>query len=352
MCGICGVARAGDRHPVGETTLVAMRDALEHRGPDDAGHHLSPGIALGSRRLAILDLSRRGRMPMSTPDGRYWIVYNGEVYNYRELRTELQARGYNFRSDTDTEVVLNLYVDQGPEMLGRLNGMFAFAVWDGRERTLFLARDRLGVKPLYYAVAHDRLYFASEEKALFAAGLRAEFDPEVWEELLCFRHVAGESTPYAGVKRLLPGHSLTWKNGRIRTERWWNLSERVRARRESLPPDPAAWFRSAFDAAVHLQRISDVPIGVLLSGGLDSGSVAAALALENGSRVRSFTVRFEEPGFDEGPLARGLAARYDLDHHELCLTGADMAAGLRSASWLNDEPLARGSDVHLLSMAR
>src|SRR5262249_41314961 len=274
MCGICGIVSADRTYPVSESTLLAMRDSLEHRGPDDAGHYLAPGVAIGSRRLAIVDLSARARMPMSTPDERYWISYNGEVYNFQELRLGLESRGYNFRSNADTEVLLYLYATEGPAMLNRLNGMFAFATWDSQERTLFLARDRLGIKPLYYALHGGRLYFASEEKALFAAGVPTRFDHSTWQELLCFRYIAGERTPFEGVRRLLPGHCLTWRDGEVQIQRWWNLAEKVQTWRENLPNDPVVWYRETFDDAVRLRRISDVPIGVLLSGGLDSSTVA------------------------------------------------------------------------------
>ena len=351
MCGINGVAGAGPSGPLDEGVLLAMRDSLVHRGPDDAGHHLGPGVALASRRLAIIDLSSRGRMPMSTPDGRYWITYNGEVYNFRELRTLLEGRGHTFRSQTDTEVILRLFSDEGPAMLGRLNGMFALAIWDARERALFLARDRLGIKPLYYSVTGGRLYFASEEKALFAAGVPKGFDASTWEELLCFRYVAGERTPYVGVRRLLPGHYLVWKDGTFTTRRWWCLADRAREMRETLPRDPAQWFRDTFDSAVDLRRISDVPVGVLLSGGLDSGSVAASLGLHAGRGTASFTVRFAEPGYDEGSLARQVAERWGLQHHELTLDSGRLHDLLLRASFLNDEPLAHGNDVHLLAIS-
>jgi asparagine synthase (glutamine-hydrolysing) len=328
-----------------------MRDSMRHRGPDDAGSYLAPGIALGSRRLAILDLSRRGHMPMSTPDGRYEIVYNGEVYNYVELRRILEGRGYRFHSNTDTEVVLNLYADQGPGMLDQLNGMFAFAIWDNRERTLFLARDRLGIKPLYYAEKDGVLYFASEEQALFAAGIPAEFDPKCWEELLCFRYVAGENTPYRGVRRLLPGHYLLWSDGAARVQRWWSLSERARKRSEELPREPGDWFRETFDDAVRLRRISDVPVGVLLSGGVDSSSVAAALSLQAGAGVASFTVRFAETGYDEGELARQVAERWGLEFHTLSISRGDLLAQLERAAWLHQAPLAHGHELHILAIS-
>src|SRR5436190_7822202 len=207
MCGIVGVARCGSGSPLSEPALVRMRDVLRHRGPDDAGTFRADGIALGSRRLAILDTSPAGRMPMATSDGRYWIAYNGEVYNFRELREVVEQHGQAIHSGTDTEVLLNLYALEGPAFLDRLDGMFALAIWDVAERALFLARDRLGIKPLYYHHSGDgTLTFASEEKALFSAGVHSAFDGDCWEELLCFRHVAGERTPFVDVKRLLPGH--------------------------------------------------------------------------------------------------------------------------------------------------
>ncbi|HEY2951834.1 MAG TPA: asparagine synthase (glutamine-hydrolyzing), partial [Verrucomicrobiae bacterium] len=347
MCGIAGIVSTEHDLPVSEAVLVRMRDSITHRGPDDAGHYLEPGIGLASRRLAILDLSPRGHMPMSTPDGRYWIVYNGEVYNYRDLRARLEGRGLKFQSNTDTEVILAAFVEEGPAILNRLNGMFAFAIWDTRERTLFIARDRLGVKPLYYCRFSGALYFGSEEKVLFAAGIPAEFDPSTWEELLSFCYVAGERTPFTGVKRLLPGHYLIWKDGHVKIKQWWNLAERVLELRESPPPDPAQWYRETFDDAVNLRRISDVPVGVLLSGGLDSSSVAASLAKQAGSGVASFTVRFAEAKYDEGPLAQQVADRWRLTRHELTVSNEELFARLCRACWFNDEPLAHASDLHI-----
>ena len=312
MCGICGIVGTERGTAVQPHALLAMRESLAHRGPDDAGSYVSSSAALASRRLAILDLSRHGHMPMGTPDGRYWITYNGEVYNFRELREELRLRGHRFRSNGDTEVLLYLYRDEGPGMLDRLNGMFAFAIWDSMNKALFLARDRLGVKPLYYALYKNKLYFASEAKALFAAGVPAEFDHRTWGELLCFRYLAGDATPFVGVQRLLAGHHLTWHDGRLTIRRWWNLGEKVKALRSRLPRDPVKWFAEVFDDAVRIRRISDVPIGVLLSGGLDSSSVAASLAADAGPGVSSFTVRFDDPNYDEGPLAQLVASRWGL----------------------------------------
>lgn len=351
MCGICGAVFADRERVMDEGDLLAMRDALAHRGPDDAGSLLAPGVALGSRRLAIVDLSAHGHMPMSTDDSRYTMVYNGEVYNYRELRSSLIAAGHRFRSNTDTEVLLQLFATRGPAMLDALNGMFAIAVWDARERTLFLARDRVGVKPLYYTSNEGTLCFASEQKALFAAGIRPRFDPTTWAELLCFRFTAGEVTPFDGVRRLLPGHYLIWRDGNVRVVRWWHLAERAAALRESAPDEAAEWLQETFDDAVRLRRISDVPLGVLLSGGLDSGTVAAALARQAGAGAASFTVRFDEPGYDEGSLARQVADRWHLDYHDLKVQPSELPALLRDASRLNDEPLAHGNELYLWAIS-
>jgi asparagine synthase (glutamine-hydrolysing) len=350
MCGICGVVFAGV-DPAAEQQALAMRDLLVHRGPDDAGCISASGSVLSTTRLAVLDLSERGHMPMSTSDGRYHITYNGEVYNYRELRATLRSKGFTFKSNTDTEVLLNLYVDQGADMLSQLNGMFAFAIWDSREATLFMARDRLGIKPLYYAEHAGHFYFASEEKALLAAGVPGYFDHGTWSELLLFRYVAGENTPYNGISRLLPGHYMTWQDGKFQTKRWWNLADRVRCLREEPLREPLKWFRETFDDSIRLRRISDVPVGVLLSGGLDSGSVAAALALQAGSQVSSFTVRFDVPGYDEGPIAKQVAERWKLDYHELTVPGDELMGRLLRAAWFNDEPLAHGHDLHLLAIS-
>lgn len=352
MCGICGVVHRDAARPVDAGALAAMLDAIVHRGPDDEGSFVGDGAALGSRRLSIVDLSPRGHMPMCTEDGRYTIVYNGEVYNAAELRARLAGRGHAFRSRTDTEVVLRLYAEEGPAMLPRLNGMFALAIWDARERALFLARDRLGIKPLYYAEDDGTLRFASEEKALFAGGVAPRFDHDTWEELLCFRYVSGERTPYEGVRRLLPGHWLEWRGGRVRTARWWTLGERAAALRDAAREEDAApWYRATFDDAVALRRISDVPVGVLLSGGLDSGTVAASLAVQAGEGVHSFTVSFGERGFDEAPLARRVADRWRLEYHDLRVDERELLPRLLRATWLNDEPLAHGNEMHLWAIS-
>lgn len=352
MCGISGFAHADSNRPVDPARAIAMRDVIKHRGPDDSGLFTDRGVALGSRRLSIVDLSANGHMPMSTPDGRYTIAYNGEVYNYQDLRPALEAKGYSFRSNTDTEVLLYLYAEEGPDMLKRLNGMFGLAIWDARERVLFVARDRMGVKPVYYAIQEATLFFASEQKALFAAGIRAEFDSGTWEELMCFRYVAGERTPFRGVQRLLPGHYLRWQSGGLDITRWWNLSERAKELRANEPKDPVTWFQQTFDDSVNIRRICDVPVGVLLSGGLDSSCVAASLGAQNVKGAASFTVRFKEEFYDESPLARVIAKKSGLEYHDLIVDENELLDLVHKCSWLNDEPLAHANDPHLFAISR
>lgn len=353
MCGICGIANRDTNRPIEESVLLRMRDSLFHRGPDDAGIYINGNIGLGSRRLSIIDLSINGHMPMGTPDGRFWIVYNGEVYNFADLREDLELYGYKFHSNTDTEVLLSLYQRYGPQMLQRCNGMFALAIWDNVEKTLFLTRDRMGVKPLFYTVNSDGLYFASEEKAFFAAGLRAEFDETCAEELLIFRYVAGEKTPYIGIKRLLPGYYLLYQNGQTKINRWYNLSEKIQPK-----PKPTDWktatqqFTEIFDDSIRLRRISDVPLGSLLSGGLDSGAMTSTMAQQAGAGVSSFTVRFMDTAYDEGNFAKELGLRWHLNYQELYLPPEVLPEMLRQATYFLDEPLVHGHDPHLLAISR
>ena len=351
MCGICGVVCPENSAPMSEQQLVFMRDTLVHRGPDDAGLYLANHVALGSRRLSILDLSPAGHMPMSTHDGRYSIVYNGEVYNYREFRDELEAKGYRFKSNSDTETLLYLYAEYGASMLDRLIGMFAIAIWDAQEVELFLARDRLGIKPLVYAEHQGRLLFASEEKALFAAGIDPIFDEDCWDELLYFRYVSGENTVLRGIKNLLPGHYMIWKDGNLRISRYWHLEERVKALRGTIR-NPVEWYRETFESAIRYRLISDVPVGVLLSGGLDSSTVATVSGNLSPS-MAAFTVRFDDTFHDEGLLARQVAEKNKLQFHDLFVSPHnDLPDLIQDASWYFDAPLVHGNDAHVLAIAR
>lgn len=350
MCGIAGFVNRDRLFSMDEQTLIGMRDSLMHRGPDHGGLYTSNGVGLAVRRLCILDLSERGHMPMRSSDGRYTIIYNGEVYNFQELRSHLEAKGHSFVSGTDTEVILKLYMDEGSSILPRLNGMFAIAIWDSLERTLFLARDRMGVKPVYYAMSDGAFIFASEEKALFESGFKAAFDTNTWEELLLFRYVAGEHTPFQGIKRLLPGHYLTWKDGKITTTCWWNLKDRLLEVRKERKAD-ASLYLDTLNDAVRLRLISDVPVGILLSGGLDS-STLAVLAAQNGSKqLGGFTSRFKEEGYDEGDFAKLVARTWNLDFYERYVETEELLSLLHKACWVSDEPLAHASHLHLLAIS-
>ncbi len=359
MCGICGIVRKNGSAPVDARQLMRMHTAQLHRGPDDSGIFVKENVGLASQRLAILDLSPRGHMPMATEDGRYWIIHNGEVYNYADLRTELEAKGDRFRSATDTEVILAMYQRYGAAMLERFNGMFAFAIWDDVERRLFVARDRQGVKPLVYVEWDDALLFASEEKALIAAGIPAEFDESTWYELLFFRYVAGDRTPFKHIKRLLPGHYLTWENGKTSIHRWWALEPKQE--QQSLSLDAAVLrLQELFEDSIRLRRISDVPVGVLLSGGLDSSAMAAMMARQlerekvNGDagQVSSFTVRFSQPEYDEGFFANKVAQRWNLKTHELTVDKQDIPQLLEDATRYLDTPIVHNNDLHLLAISR
>jgi asparagine synthase (glutamine-hydrolysing) len=358
MCGICGIVQNRSA-PVDERQLMRMHAAQQHRGPDDSGFYIKDKVGLASQRLAILDLSPRGHMPMATEDGRYWIVHNGEVYNYRELRKELEARGDRFRSNTDTEVVLAMYRRHGPAMLEKFNGMFAFAIWDAHEQELFIARDRHGVKPLVYAEWNNALLFASEEKALIAAGVPAEFDTSSWYELLFFRYVAGERTPFKHIKRLLPGHYMRWNDGGLTVRRWWSPEpQRIT---DGITFDAAVeHLQELLEDSIRLRRISDVPVGVLLSGGLDSSAMAAVMARQlrkaksdgDAGQVSSFTVRFTEPKYDEGFFAGKVAQRWNLQSHELTVDKQAIPQLLEDGTRYLDAPIVHNNDLHLLAISR
>ena len=312
MCGICGVI-GGDRER--ELARVrAMTDALAHRGPDAEGFHADDGAVLGHRRLAIIDPDAPVQ-PMGAGGGRFWIDFNGEIYNYRELRRELEADGHAFATGTDTEVLLRMYQVHGPDCVHRLRGMFAFVVWDAAERTLFAARDRFGQKPFYYAVVGERLLFASEIKALLAHGdVRAEPEPAAVDYYLSLRFIPPPLTMLRGVRKLAAAHRLFWKDGGLRTERYWSLDFATDTGRSD-----ASWIEELeerLDDAVLSHMVSDVPVGAFLSGGLDSGAVVAAMTRQGDAPLRTFCVGSEEPSFDERAHARAVAAHCGTVHRE------------------------------------
>jgi asparagine synthase (glutamine-hydrolysing) len=322
-----------------------MRDALLHRGPDGVGEHDAPGVSLAACRLAIVDLEPRGLMPMASADGRFTIVHNGEIYNRLELRQELCDSGAQLRTTTDTEVLLELYARHGAAMLDRLDGMFAFAIWDSATRELFAARDRVGEKPFYYAVHDGRLWFASEPKALFAGGVPKAFNDDTWLELLTFRSAAGERTVYRGVRRLLPGHWLRVAGGGVETGEWWRFAT------SGDRPSPDS-FAQLLEDSVRRRLIADVPLGTLLSGGLDSSAVTVVAAAQSKRRLPAFTARYEGTALDEGEYAEAVARVADVEHHHIRTADADRPALIVDATWHLDEPINFLASADVLAVSR
>lgn len=350
MCGLCGIV-ALDR-PAETETVARMARALAHRGPDGEGSFAGDGVALGFQRLAIIDLSEAGRQPFASDDGRLQLVHNGEVYNYRELRRELEGRGHRFRSATDTEVILASYREWGEGCVERFNGMWAFAIWDGPRRTLFCSRDRFGVKPFYYRLEAGRFVFASEPKA-FRADPEHRLEPDLSAVRGFLDHDLGEPagrTYFAGIRRLPPAHSLTFGPDGLRIWRYWALEPRD-------PPagDAAGAVRELFLDAVRLRLRSDVPVGTCLSGGLDSSAIACAVdhllrtEAENarpvGDRQRTFTAWFPDRGFDERPYAEAVVARTRAEPHWISFDAREVVDALPAIVESQDEPFRSTSIV-------
>ena len=341
MCGICGFAGRADNELV-----ITMTGLLGHRGPDGCGTRSFPSVnggvpaSLGHRRLSILDPGPRGAQPMCTPDGRYWITYNGEIYNFRELRAGLERGGRRFRSACDTEVVLAMYERYGADMLERLNGIFAMAIWDAEERALFLARDRLGVKPLYYAEQGRTLYFASEIKALLAALPRPSLRRDVVAEYLTFLWVPDPDTLFKGIYKLLPGHYATFSGGRLEVTEYWDMSFAPEHHSEG---EWAELLRDEVAAAIRRQMVSDVPLGSFLSGGIDSSAIVAEMSRAS-DRVTTFTVGASPRDLqheivpDDVRYARQIASRYRTDYHEQTLE-PNVVELLPKLIWHLDEPV-------------
>jgi len=314
MCGIAGYV--GEAAP---ELMPAMLRALKHRGPDDAGTHEEPGVGLGVTRLAIIDLAG-GRQPMANEDGSLWVVFNGEIYNHRELRPGLEAKGHWFRSRSDTEVILHLFEEEGAGCVNRLRGMFAFAIWDTRRRSLFLARDRIGKKPLYYWHRDGLFLFASEIKALLCRPeVSRVLDWEAFHHYLAFGYTPADRSIFAEIAKLPPAHTATLSHGVLALQRYWSLprGDQWTDRNVSVR-DAAARVRELLREAVRVRLESDVPLGVFLSGGIDSSAVVASMRAVTGQRIATFSVGFGRAArsYDELPYARIVARRFETDHHE------------------------------------
>jgi asparagine synthase (glutamine-hydrolysing) len=354
MCGICGLLdpRSSGSAEDLERLGVRMTGTLGHRGPDGSGTFVGEGVVLGHRRLSIIDLSSAAAQPMT--HGSATVVYNGECYNFRELRAELGSLGHAFRSHSDTEVVLHAYQAWGLKGLERLEGIFAFALWDAARSRLVLMRDRLGVKPLFYAQHGARLAFASEIKGVFA-GIDADrsLDQQALSEYLWYGNSFEERTLYREVRSLEPGWRLIAEGGRTRLEPWWRIESWLAdAPRDTAPQAAAVEVRAAIDAAVTRQLVSDVPVGIFLSGGLDSSSLAASAAVAGGQRLSSFSAGFDyEGGVNELPKARTIAQEFGLDHHELRIHGGALEEVIAALVQAHDEPFADAANIPLYLLA-
>ncbi len=349
MCGIAGVWEPGKR--VDERVLRHLASSLAHRGPDDSGTHVEPGLGLVHRRLAILDLSSAGRQPMWNEDGTVAVVYNGQLYGFAETRRWLESRGHRFRSHTDTEVIVHLYEEKGDDLLAGLDGMFAFALWDARRRRLLLARDRVGIKPLFYATAGSKLAFASELAALEAVPwVSRDVDPLAVVHYLYQSSVPGETCIRPGVVKLPPGHLLIATAEGARLQRYWHLQEQEPA--ETTFGEAASALAERLGAAVSSHLVADVPVGTFLSGGLDSALVTSAAREATRAPIHSFSVRFPgRPTLDEGPAARETAALLGTEHHEVDL-GPEAVAAVPAMVESGDEPFAVSSAVAVGHLAR
>jgi asparagine synthase (glutamine-hydrolysing) len=350
VCGICGKLNFDREAAVSSVLLKTMTDTIEHRGPDDEGYYVSGQVGLGFRRLSIIDLST-GHQPIANEDGKVWIVFNGEIYNYRELRDYLLTRGHHFSTQTDTEVIVHLYEELGEGCVEKLRGMFAFAIWDERDRSLFIARDRVGIKPLYYWMSDRSLIFGSEIKAILAdPEVHAEVATAVIDRFLGFYYIPGEETLFKNILKLAPGHYVKVKGGKVTITQYWDLHF-----------TPVAWKVDAaeeellriLDECVRLHMISDVPVGFLLSGGVDSTALLGLAVGKTDHPLSSYTLGFSAPGLaDERPYAKLAADRYGIEHHDMTISSKDFADFLPKFAWHMEEPVCEPQAVALYYVSR
>ena len=342
----------GDGRSPDKGALKRANDLIAHRGPDDEGYLVDAPAGLAMRRLAIIDLNT-GHQPLSYAEGSLWVILNGEIYNYKELRVELETRGHRFKTQSDTEVILALYQESGPRCVDKLRGMFAFAVWDKNKKSLFIARDRIGKKPLVYAARPDgTLLFGSELRCLFSLdpALPREIDPVSVDMYLSLQYVPSPRTIYRAARKLPPGHTLTWQGGKIAIERYWDLPL-------GQPPittdfeEAKSLLRETLTESVRLRMISDVPLGAFLSGGVDSSIIVALMSGLSSKPVKTFSIGFEEERFTETHFARMVAERYKTDHTEF-IVKPEMSDILPKLAWHYGEPYADASALPTYYVAR
>ncbi len=324
MCGICGIALSErSERSIDRDLLIRARDTLTHRGPDDSGLYVGARVGLGHRRLSIVDVAG-GHQPISSDDGALHLVYNGETYNHLEIRKGLEGAGHRYHTQCDTETVLRLYQERGADGVQALRGMFAFAIWDERDGRLFLARDRIGIKPLYYAILEDgSLCFGSEIKAVLALmGGRPRLNSAALPDYLANHAPSGPDTLFEGVRRLLPGHTLTWRSGEVRVAAYWDPGFPPESDPVDVGTDPVGEFRERLTESVRLRLMADVPLGVFLSGGIDSAAITGLMAPMVDEPIQSFSVAFEDRSANELVYARQVAEAFETRHHEIVVSPA------------------------------
>jgi len=354
MCGIAGVVQFRSDSHVDPENVERMCRAIVHRGPDDDGIYVQGRVGLGMRRLSIVDLAT-GHQPISNEDGTVWIVFNGEIYNHLAVREQLQARGHRYATNSDTETVVHAYEEYGRDCVHHLRGMFAFAIWDTRQRRLFIARDRLGIKPLYYRITLENFLFGSEVKAILAyPGVHPAFHRAGLPEYLAFGYLSGEETLYAGISKLMPGHTLELEeDATLRIQSYWDLPQHEQDKVEDKPESYYIQsYRELLEEAVSSHLMSDVPLGVFLSGGIDSSVVAALMTKIRRAPVETFSVGYEEETYSELSYARQVARHLNSVHHEVRLGQQEFFDLLPKLIWHEDEPIVWPSSVALYCVAR
>jgi asparagine synthase (glutamine-hydrolysing) len=343
MCGIAGFLLRNDEAKAAD--VRAMTDVIRHRGPDDEGIYTDGPCGIGMRRLSIIDLST-GHQPMSNEDGSVWVVFNGEIYSYQKLRHDLIERGHQFRTNSDTETLVHLYEEKATDGLELLRGMFAFCIWDAKKRTILLARDRFGKKPLYYANTPGGFYFGSELKCLRVAGVPLDLDQEALRLYFQFGYIADPYSPFRGVRKLMPGCWMECSaDGQIKHGRYWRLPPFSEENRTGGDEEQAKEkLRELFDESVRIRMIADVPLGAFLSGGIDSSLVVASMALQSPDPVKTFSIGFEESAYNELDYARLVAKKYKTDHHDIVVK-PDAVDLIKKLVWHYDEPFGDSSAI-------
>ncbi len=349
MCGICGIYNMHSAEPVPSRLIEQMTSLIAHRGPDDQGSYLDGPAGLGFARLSIIDLSG-GHQPMCNESGDIWIVFNGEIWNYKQLRQELIEKGHQFRTNSDTETIIHAYEEFGVDCVARLHGMFGFAIWDSTRQRLLLARDRAGKKPLYYTQVEGDMLFASEIKSLLChPRVKRAADTQALADFLSVRYVPAPATLFAGIYKILPGHWLLCENGTVRQECYWDYTFGPTEQRPI--EEYLSGIRQHVHRAVEERMMADVPVGAMLSGGVDSSIISGIMSQLTSQKVQTFAVGFDQPEYSELPYARLVADHFGTDHHELVVNSADMTRYWPLLTWHRDEPVSEPSDlgVYLIS---